>query len=780
MEPFLQYPNAIMDLGKLLPHPENPRQISPDRFEKLKNSIRRFGLPQPIVWNQRTGHIVAGHQRIAALRELGFTEAPVVVVDLGDEDEKALNLTLNNPEVAGEFTEGLRAWLDSLQAFLGEEFSALGLDALEEYIPQDGGPDDRGEPQSGKLLEKFLIPPFTVLDCRQGYWRDRKEAWLSLGIASELGRGKGLLYNSESGRNPAFYKQKRDVEARLGHRITTARFLRDFYRNEEKAALSKDGTSVFDPVLCELIYRWFCPPRGRILDPFAGGSVRGVVAGWLDRTYVGIDLSKAQAEANRENWNDIVDITSAPEPAAAPDWALVFTPDAITPVEATEGPGLPILVKRDDRCFVSGVRGGKVRTCLALAQGARGLVTAGSRSSPQVNIVAHIAQALGIPCRVHIPLSAEPDAPEISLALAAGAEVVRHPAGRNSVIIARAREDAEKSGWKEIPFGMECEEAITQTRKQAKNLIREEYGPPERIVIPVGSGMSLAGLLWGLLDQGINLPVLGVRVGANPEKRLDEYAPPDWRQRVILVDAAGAYDEPAPPGDHRWRGIPLDPYYEAKCVPFLVPGDLFWIVGIRESEMARFQAETAPVPAGKVAPLWIAGTIEDATHPDLDGPFDFLFTCPPYGNLEVYSDDPRDLSNMNHEGFLLHYRRSIALACSVLKDHSFAAIVVGDYRDKETGFYRNFIGETVRAFTDAGLAFYNEAILVTPLGSVPVLAGRQFSMSRKLGKTHQNVLVFVKGDPKAATGRIGEVEIGRILDDDYDPAGAKDEALQPV
>lgn len=60
------------------------------------------------------------------------------------------------------------------------------------------------------------------------------------------------------------------------------------------------GTSVFDPVLCELAYRWFCPPGGLILDPFAGGSVRGIVASKLGRKYLGIDLRAEQIEANRQ------------------------------------------------------------------------------------------------------------------------------------------------------------------------------------------------------------------------------------------------------------------------------------------------------------------------------------------------------------------------------------------------------------------------------------------------------------------------------------------------
>jgi hypothetical protein len=72
------------------------------------------------------------------------------------------------------------------------------------------------------------------------------------------------------------------------------------------------------------------------------------------------------------------------------------------------------------------------------------------------------------------------------------------------------------------------------------------------------------------------------------------------------------------------------------------------------------------------------------------------------------------------------------------------------------------VGDTVQAFRDAGLSYYNEAILVTMAGSVPIRAGKQFTASRKLGKTHQNVLIFVKGDAKRATQAVGIVEFGEI------------------
>jgi hypothetical protein len=68
-------------------------------------------------------------------------------------------------------------------------------------------------------------------------------------------------------------------------------------------------------------------------------------------------------------------------------------------------------------------------------------------------------------------------------------------------------------------------------------------------------------------------------------------------------------------------------------------------------------------------------------------------------------------------------------------------------------------GGSIAAFGRAGLELYNEAILTTAIGSLPVRAGRTFAAGRKLGKTHQNVLVFVKGDAKRATEACGPVEV---------------------
>ena len=146
-----------------------------------------------------------------------------------------------------------------------------------------------------------------------------------------------------------------------------------------------------------------------------------------------------------------------------------------------------------------------------------------------------------------------------------------------------------------------------------------------------------------------------------------------------------------------------------------------------------------------IPPTWING---DSSHIDelAPGEYDLFFTCPPYADLEVYSDKLEDLSNKDYPEFLQLYHNVIRRATAMLKPNSFAVIVVSDLRDKK-GFYRNFISDTIDAFQDVGLMLYNEAILVNTAGGLAIRVGKQFEHSRKMGKDHQNVLVFCNGDP---------------------------------
>lgn len=161
-------------------------------------------------------------------------------------------------------------------------------------------------------------------------------------------------------------------------------------------------------------------------------------------------------------------------------------------------------------------------------------------------------------------------------------------------------------------------------------------------------------------------------------------------------------------------------------------------------------------------PRWICGDSKNIDQLVI-GEYDFLFTCPPYGNLEIYSDDPEDISNYADADFDEAYKNILHKATAMLKEDRFACVVVGNYRDKR-GFLRDLVGLTVQAMEEAGARYYNDFVFVTPVGSLPIRAGKSFQASRKMGRTHQYVLCFVKGDPKKAASRIGEIEIPNMTD----------------
>ena len=152
--------------------------------------------------------------------------------------------------------------------------------------------------------------------------------------------------------------------------------------------------------------------------------------------------------------------------------------------------------------------------------------------------------------------------------------------------------------------------------------------------------------------------------------------------------------------------------------------------------------------AGTPTPNWVTG---DATKllDTVTGTYDMIFSCPPYADLEVYSDNPQDISTWGYDEFLAGHTEAITDACSLLADNRYAVWVIGDVRDK-AGHYRGLHHETVAAFTQAGLRVINEMILVDPVGTAAMRCSAQFPKSRKVTLTHQHVLVFVKGDARKA------------------------------
>jgi hypothetical protein len=234
---------------------------------------------------------------------------------------------------------------------------------------------------------------------------------------------------------------------------------------------------------------------------------------------------------------------------------------------------------------------------------------------------------------------------------------------------------------------------------------------------------------------------------------IDEFRLTDPAQTEETASGTSIFDPVLTELCYRWfcppGGLICDPFAggSVRGLVASVLGFRYTGFELRPEQVAANRQQAADI-CPENAPEWVVGD-SAAELPLWGGQADFVFSCPPYGNLEVYSDLPDDLSAMPHEAFIEAYRAIIAAALAKLKPDRFAAFVVGDFRCKK-GFYRNFTGETVAAFEAAGARFYNEAILVTAVGSLPVRVGKQFRAGRKLGKTHQNVLVFCKGDPKRA------------------------------
>lgn len=205
-----------------------------------------------------------------------------------------------------------------------------------------------------------------------------------------------------------------------------------------------------------------------------------------------------------------------------------------------------------------------------------------------------------------------------------------------------------------------------------------------------------------------------------------------------------AYRWFCPPG-----GVIVDPFAGGSVRGIVAShlGREYHGVELRAEQVAANRAQQAI--ARPPVPVWRCGDSRDIQTLLAPLRADMVFSCPPYADLEVYSDDPRDLSTLDYPAFVAAYSEIIAATCALLKPDRFACFVVGEVRDKR-GNYLNFVGDTINAFRAAGLHYYNEAILITAVGSLPIRTGRQFTASRKIGKTHQNVLVFVKGDGKRA------------------------------
>ena len=734
----------LVSLDALELHPDNPRQGD---LGAIVTSIETNGWFGTLVAQRSTRRVLVGNHRLRAAQLVGLEEVPVHWIDVDEATARRILLADNRTSDLADYDrQDLAALLrEAAEAddLLGTGFDAEDLDDLLLELGQGAGEDAR-EAAAGTLQQRFGLFPSSVLDTRRSWWQERKRAWLALGVRSELGRGDDLLSMPVQMRDPAFYAKRTAKEAELGREISTEEFREEFWSEAEATFI---GTSIFDPVLCEIAYRWFCPPAGRVLDPFAGGSVRGIVAALLGRSYTGVDLRTEQLEANRINWSEVS--AGAPGLTLEDETSrLVVDPEELTPIDLVELPGGgEVWVKRDDLFDFAGVRGSKARAGRAIAMSSAGLSAASSRNSTMLGRVARLAEAVGIPARIHIAPAKSRTAEELD-AIAHGAELVAGKAGYLRTLVGWSRADAAgREGWTHIELGLESDTYTEINRGQAANIPAEA----ERIVVCVGSGNGLATVLLGLEDAGLaHIPVLGVMVGIDPTALLDRRAPEGWRERLELVAVETDYKQPA---EATALGpIDLDPYYEAKCLPYLRPGDLFYVLARRSVDSAEVEAQE---------PEWIVGDSADLEELVAGRQFDMAFSCPPYFDLEVYSTDPADLSNCDDlEQFRSVHSLIIEQTVAALADDSFIVWVIGEARGPSAagGVQYGLVADTIKAFQEAGAHYYNDAVMLLPSGSWHLRVGNFFTQSRKIARLHQPVLVFVKGDPVAATAKLGQVE----------------------
>lgn len=198
----------MVDINAVSPWPRNPRNGD---LGAIAESIRQNGFYGTLTVQKSTGHILAGNHRWMAALEVGLKEVPVAWVDVDDKMAARINLVDNRSANLGWDDDALIA--EILNELPSLEGTGYDDEALAEIIAKQDLPLDlEGVGDKNKTLaERFGVPPFSVLDARQGYWQTRKRAWTEIGIQSELGRGEGVTPGDTpeiTGENLNYYRNR--------------------------------------------------------------------------------------------------------------------------------------------------------------------------------------------------------------------------------------------------------------------------------------------------------------------------------------------------------------------------------------------------------------------------------------------------------------------------------------------------------------------------------------------------------------------------------------------
>jgi hypothetical protein len=186
----MQWPADKVERRKvadLVPYARNARTHSPEQVDQIAASIKEWGWTTAVLVDE-AGEIIAGHGRILAAQKLKIAEVPVMVAVGWTEAQKRAYVIADNKLTLNGGWDPATLKYELLELdHQNFDLSLTGFDEdeLADLFAPIG--EEKGDP--AKLADRFGIPPFSVLNAREGWWQDRKRAWLALGIQSELGRG---------------------------------------------------------------------------------------------------------------------------------------------------------------------------------------------------------------------------------------------------------------------------------------------------------------------------------------------------------------------------------------------------------------------------------------------------------------------------------------------------------------------------------------------------------------------------------------------------------------
>lgn len=191
--------NVDRPITGLKPHPRNTKQHPDSQIDVIAGLIQKYGWTNRVLIDGKN-RIIAGHGRVLAAKKLGITTIPCALAEGWSDADIRAYLIADNKSAESPWDEDL---LGAELKILGDEgidLASLGFsdDELSALL----GDEEPPRPPSVPLTDRFGVVPFSVLNAREGWWQDRKRAWLALGIRSEVGRGDNLLKMSDTALEP--------------------------------------------------------------------------------------------------------------------------------------------------------------------------------------------------------------------------------------------------------------------------------------------------------------------------------------------------------------------------------------------------------------------------------------------------------------------------------------------------------------------------------------------------------------------------------------------------